>query len=120
MNLNFHCAECGAKITAPRARDITTVSCSNCGDVYFVGVDRPPRRFYPALHMRPITTPNAVESKWMPSHTRPIVAGDYEVKFRHTGDSVLVLTYHPGSRAFYSGTHRVNVAHLLTWRGMLA
>ena len=79
------------------------------------------RRMYPALHMFPLTNlrdPNPTYSKWMPTRTRPVFHGEYDVRFRHTEPAVLRLMW--DGRRWHSGEQPVDSRNLLTWRGVLA
>lgn len=112
---NYVCTECGATVRIPRV--VSTVTCQRCGDVSFCdgGVAR---RMYPALTMCPLGTFGGVESKWMPTHTRPVRSGLYECRFRDIEPRVIVL--HWNGRHFTHCGEPVRMRHFLTWRGVLA
>ena len=109
----FRCRDCGTPVSLPRS-SVSTFSCQRCGEVYWTDSRKP---MYPALRMSPVGTPGGVPSKWMPTHTRPVRPGIYEVRFRHLGDSVLALSW-TGSRFVREG-RPVRTVDLLTWRGWL-
>ena len=95
----MQCTECGTRITLPSSPKITTVTCNRCGDVSMRGDGDSWRRMYPALHMYPfhclmpqgIESPEAVVSRWMPTHTRPVTPGTYQCRFRTTGEAIFSL-----------------------------
>jgi hypothetical protein len=82
------------------------------------------RRFYPALHMGPfhscVSEASDIVSAWMPTHTRPIIPGIYECKFRTTGDAILPLVWEGMKFIAAHDGRRVAMGDFLTWRGVLA
>jgi hypothetical protein len=122
MSNTFQCSECGTTVRLPISPSIKTVTCARCGDVSML-TDGVRRRFYPALHMHPMTSltpgPELLEavSIWMPTHTRPIIPGIYECRFR-TFDEVLPLQW--DGMKFVAAGQRVRMHDFLTWRGVLA
>jgi hypothetical protein len=122
MLKSYKCCECSTSVVVPKI--VSTVSCPRCGDVSFV-TDGNVRRMYPALHMRPVTHPlpdaNYPLSIWMPTRTRPIEAGLYHVRFRHTEPHAIPL--HWNGYAFVAPddySKRIDTREFLTWRGVLA
>lgn len=116
----MQCTECGANVAVPLS--LKTVSCTRCGDAYFV-IDATMRRMYPMLHMLPVDHPLPCDgyplSKWMMPHTRPIIAGNYHVRFRHTEPEVLIA--HWDAVCFRApNRQRVDMRNFMTWRGLLA
>jgi len=121
MNNSFPCSECGATVRLPYSPKITTVACGRCGDVSMI-TDGKVRRMYPALHMQPMSVNEPlVVSAWMPTRTRPVAPGEYQCRFRTTGDAILPL-YWDGVcfRALDNVGSRVKMGDFLTWRGVLA
>lgn len=118
---SFACCECGTNVVIPIV--VKTVSCRHCGDVYFIGELGNVRRVYPSLHMQPVTHPlpcsNYPLSKWMMPWTRPIRAGIYHCRFRHTEPHIIELMWQGAFFVVPSTGERVDTSHLLTWRGVL-
>lgn len=119
MRSRFSCTECSADVIVPLK--VTTVSCRRCGDVSFVN-DGAPRRYYPALSMYPIDHQSdcSAVSKWMLPWTRPIRAGVYDCRFRHTEPHVIRLRWNGAGFVVPDTGERVSMRYFLTWRGMLA
>jgi hypothetical protein len=95
------------------------VMCNRCGETYFCNNDEPPRKFYPSLSMRPSGT-EGVASKWMLTHTRPILTGIYECRFRHTEPNVIPLMWNGASFVAPNTGERISMLNFMTWRGVLA
>lgn len=112
------CVECGAWVTLP-SKSIKTVTCQRCGEVYFCNDDRPPRKFYPALRMHPVTE-TGVTSAWMPTQTRPIKQGLYDCRFRTTEPNIIRLHWNGAAFVVPDTGERVQMQHFLSWRGTLA
>ena len=117
----MQCNECGSEVAIPLS--LKTTSCKRCGDTYFVN-DGPPRRVYPALHMLPVDAhhdegPDYPLSKWMLPGTRPIVPGNYHVRFRHTDPEVFIAHWDGACFRAPNG-ERVDMRNFMTWRGLLA
>ena len=115
----FQCSECCAIVRLPLSPTIRSVTCPRCGDVSMI-TDGRVRRVYPALHMRPIGTPDGVVSKWMDGRVRPVAAGMYECRFRHLEPAVLPLYWDGACFREGIGGRRVQCVGLLAWRGWLA
>lgn len=80
-------------------------------------------KIYPALRAYPVTTGNGELTAWMLTHTRPIVPGLYDVRFRHTEPHVLQLWWSARPPACWRvpGTYEpVSDDQFLSWRGRLA
>jgi len=119
MRNEFRCCECGTLVFLPST--VKTVSCRRCGETYFCNDDKPPRKFYPALSMYPVDTADGAVSKWMPSHTRPIKPGAYDVRFRHTEPHILRAWWNGSRFVTMDGEPRpIVMTQFLAWRGMLA
>lgn len=112
----MHCTECGIRLDVPRK--VATVTCPRCGCVFWTESGN---KFYPALSMHPVThvAEHYALSKWMPTGTRPVVVGAYDVRFRHTEPATIVLWWN-GMRFVALDGRRVDETQLLTWRGVLA
>lgn len=122
MRRTFQCEECRTVGYVPSG-GIKTAICARCGDVYFCDEGRVTRRVYPALHMFPIDVerePNYPFSKWMPTHTRPIMAGLYHLRFRHTEPNVIVAWWDGHCFRDRRNGVRLVMTQFLTWRGVLA
>jgi hypothetical protein len=122
MSSDFQCSECAAWVNIPRV--LKTVTCRRCGEVYFCN-DGEPRKMYPALSMHPMSALRVQEltgvlSKWMPTHTRPLIVGCYECRFRTTEPNVIQLLWNGTRFVVPSTSERVQMQHFLTWRGVLA
>jgi hypothetical protein len=121
MQSSYQCSECCTQVSLPVSPTIKTVTCHRCGDVSTL-TDGERRRFYPALHMQPMSALRVNElpvvSAWMPTNTRPVVPGTYECRFRPTGDAVLRLDW--DGMKFVAAGIRVRMHDFLTWRGVLA
>lgn len=120
MSESFQCSECCATVKLPISSKIKTVTCARCGDVSLL-TDGERRRFYPALHMQPLIAalqPDTVYSAWMPPHTRPVIPGAYECRFRTTEPHTLALQW--DGVKFTAAGRRVAMGDFLTWRGVLA
>lgn len=120
----YECGECRTQTALPLRRSgIKTVTCRRCGDVRFVNDGKLGERMYPSLHMLPVDhIPHdgcGALSKWMPTHTRPVVVGDYHVRFRHLDPSVLIARW-DGKHFVAAAGQRVSMTNFLTWRGLLA
>ena len=112
----FMCSECCAQVRLPLSPAIRSVTCARCGDVSFI-TDGKVRRVYPALHMRPVNTPDGVVSKWMDSRVRPVAAGMYECRFPQ---GELTLLWDGACFRDVGSYMRVRCATLIAWRGWLA
>lgn len=120
MRSIFRCTECGASVTVPLT--VKSVSCRRCGDVSFVN-DGAVRRVYPTLHMLPVDAPRPDSdyplSKWMLPWTRPVMPGNYHLRFRHTEPQAFVAWW-DGVKFTTSDGQRIDMRNFLTWRGLLA
>jgi hypothetical protein len=118
---SFKCTECGAVVNIPLK--LKSVTCPDCGDGSFVN-DGAVRRMYPGLHMYPVDHAHShgadyPPSKWMLPWTRPVIPGNYDVRFRHTEPAVLRLRWNGACFVTAEG-QRVQMTQFLTWRGALA
>ena len=111
----MQCSECGTTVALPSS--VKTVTCRRCGEVYFVNDGEEPRRFYPSFKMYPFEH-DGIESKWMPTFTRPLRTGTYQCRFRNTEPNVIDLYW--DGWCFRALGLRVRMTEFLTWRGMLA
>lgn len=110
----YTCAECRALNRRPVS--VKTSACVRCGDVTWLH-DGKWGRFYPMLHMLPATADGPV-SKWMPGTTRPVVAGLYDTRFRHTEPTVIRLLW-DGRHFVAPDGRRVEMTQFLSWRGVM-
>jgi len=91
------------------------VKCRRCGAAYNSETGE---RIGPDMFPLTGERDNLRRSPWMPTHTRPVLEGAYEVRFRHTEPHVLTLWWIAGrwwERA--NGGRPVNGVNFLSWRG---
>lgn len=89
----------------------TADRCPRCGCVHAV-LNLSVERISPP--MLPIGMTTRL-SPWQLPRYRPIVAGDYELMFRHTGERVITLRW-CGDHFEHDG-RKVSMSQLLKWRG---
>lgn len=111
----FECRQCKTVNSFVRPAAMTTVRCSNCGDVYVVYPDGAYYRFNYISYLRPIDTPRGQVTPWHLPNERPVDVGWYECRFQQHEPAVLRLWWN-GYRFTVNGS-AISMRGFMSFRG---